>query len=257
MPPRVLLDSGAETTISQLAYEGKRSQLQQEYEQLTRDTLRTENWQGVYAFNLELNRRLHSSTPVQVAPLTWQPSKDEPKFALRPVSPDPESAEETSKESGATSVPEFDSTKNSREKEKGKGCLVLADYSKVDQLTISIPGESNKNKPIHRQHWSSSTNNTSGNEGTSSCIEIEPYSPIDLSDVINFGTPPPTVTPAENSESDTESIDAAEFMQLVEQITGRASRAPLPIRDPINDNPSGFYPWKMYLEEEHMCSRAW
>ncbi|KAJ7264397.1 hypothetical protein C8J57DRAFT_1230868 [Mycena rebaudengoi] len=257
MPPRVLLDSGAETTISQLAYEEKRSQLQQQYEQLTRDALRTENWQEVHTFNLELNRRLHSSTPIQIAPSTWQLSRDEPTFALKLVSPDDEAAKDINEKSGDMNVPESDGAKESRKREKGKGRLVLAEYSKVDQLTIPMPGESNKNKPIHRQHWSSSTNDTSGNESASSCIGIEPYSPIDLSDVINFGTPPPTVIPVENSESDTESIDAAEFMRLVEQITGRASRAPLPIRDPVNDNPSGFYPWKMYLEEEHMRSRAW
>jgi hypothetical protein len=120
-----------------------------------------------------------------------------------------------------------------------------------------MPGEGNKDKPIHRDFWSSSPDDVYSNKSSTSDAEIEPYLPIDLTDVINFGSPRPADNVEESLDSDIESIDAAEFMRLVEQITGRTSRAPLPIDDPVNDNPSGFYPWKFYLEEEHLRSRAW
>ncbi|KAJ7287659.1 hypothetical protein C8J57DRAFT_1215794 [Mycena rebaudengoi] len=64
--------------------------------------------------------------------------------------------------------------------------------------------------------------------------------------------------PWDNDDPDSESIDAAEFMA-----SHRANhrpclaRVPLPIQDPVNDNPSGIHPWKAYLEEEHLRSRAW
>ncbi|KAJ7248405.1 hypothetical protein C8J57DRAFT_1240332 [Mycena rebaudengoi] len=198
------------------------------FHQLTQSALRTSHWQEAHAFNLELSRRLPA---VDESP-ERQPNKNEMVFALRPASPEARNVGATGKENP--------------KREKDKGRLVLMDYSRVDQLITPMPGEGNKDKPIHRDFWSSSPDDVYSNKSSTSDTEIEPYSPIDLTDVINFGSPRPADNVEESLDSDTELIDTAEFMRLVEQITGRASRAPLPIDDPVNDNPSGFYPKNIY-----------
>ncbi|KAJ7283575.1 hypothetical protein C8J57DRAFT_1217960 [Mycena rebaudengoi] len=251
-PPRILLDSGAETTIYALAEEGHRQQLKQGDNQLTQNAVLTGHWHDAYTFNMELSRRLHSATPTSYNPAVSHDNiEDESASMSRTATPIPG----MNPDSSVVNTPESNSDKENQEMEKGKGRLVVAEYSKADQLITPILGEGNKHKLVHRDHWSSSNDEACSDESSSSGLDL--YSTIDLSDVINFGSPQPVTSPLERDKSDTESIDAAEFMRLIEQITGRASRGPLPIHTPVNDNPSGIYPWKAYLEEEHLRARAW